>query len=123
MTAIWTPEYREDTPAWCNEPVAYGAGIQRALWCKHALSTADWWNIYTSGMGDGTTGLHETPAAPGATSLFRFNKDSDLDGYSDRSEAKLGTDEQDAADYPQPELLQGCTASQAGMWSRQRSRS
>ena len=44
---------------------------------------------------------------PGATALFRFNKDSDLDGYSDRSEARLGTDPNDPAAFPKPELLAG----------------
>ncbi len=43
----------------------------------------------------------------GATALFRFNKDTDLDGYSDRSEARLGSDPEDAASYPRPELLAG----------------
>ncbi|MCB0186906.1 MAG: hypothetical protein KDE31_21715, partial [Caldilineaceae bacterium] len=43
LTTIWTPEYRSDTPAWCVEPQVVGSGSQRTLWCKHALSTADWW--------------------------------------------------------------------------------
>ena len=92
MIAVWTPEYRADTPAWCVEPQVVGTGSQRTLWCKHALSTADWWNVYTDGMGDGSEGFQDTPAAPGQTALFRFNSDSDLDGYSDRSEERLGTD-------------------------------
>ena len=54
LIAIWTPEYRSDTPAWCVEPRVVGTGSQRTLWCKHALSTADWWNVYTNGLGDGT---------------------------------------------------------------------
>ncbi len=64
-------------------------------------------NIYTNNLGDGTTDLNETPAVGGATALFRFNKDTDLDGYSDRSEVRLGTDSEDAASYPRPELLAG----------------
>ncbi len=107
MVAIWTPEYRADTPAWCAEPKIVGTGSQRTLWCKHALSTADWWNIYTNGLGDGSEGLHETPASPSAVALFRFNKDSDFDGYSDRSEVRLGTDANDPGDHPQPELIAG----------------
>lgn len=107
VIAIWTPEYRSDTPAWCAEPQVVGVGGQRTLWCKHALSTADWWNVYTNGLGDGAEGFQETPASPGAVALFRFNKDSDLDGYSDRSEDRLGTDPNDAGDFPRPELLAG----------------
>jgi hypothetical protein len=114
LTAIWTPEYRSDTPAWCVEPQVVGGGAQRTLWCKHALSTADWWNIYTSGLGDGTEGFQDTPASPGATALFRFNQDSDLDGYSDRSEDRLGTDKIDPADYPRPELLAGVHSRRTG---------
>ena len=107
LTALWTPEYRGDTPAWCVEPQVLGAGASRAVWCKHALSTADWWNIYTNNLGDGTAPLDQTLAVPGGVALFRFNQDSDLDGYSDRSEAQLGTDPANPADFPKPEVLGG----------------
>ena len=115
LIAIWTPEYGlADTPSWCVEPRVVGVGGQRTLWCKHALSTADWWNIYTDGLGDGSEGLQDTPAAPGSVALFRFNKDTDLDGYSDRSEARLGTDPNDPADHPQPELIAGVHSIRVG---------
>jgi PKD repeat protein len=107
MTAIWTPEYRSDNPAWCQagwRPSDYPAKV---LWCKHELSTAEWWNVYTDGLGDGGEGFQDTPAAPGAVALFRFNQDSDLDGFSDRSEQRLGTDPNDASSFPQPEVLAG----------------
>jgi len=107
LVAIWTPKYRADTPAWCDEPRVVGSGAQRTLWCRKALSTADWWSIYTSGLGDGSEGFQDTPASPGSIALFRFNKDSDLDGYSDRSELRLGTDPHDPTSYPRPELLAG----------------
>ncbi|MGB9872763.1 MAG: hypothetical protein ACPLYD_14045, partial [Anaerolineae bacterium] len=110
LIAIWTPEYRADTPAWCNEPQRVGT----TLWCKHALSTADWWNVYTSGLGDGSEGFQDTPAAPGSVALFRFNKDSDLDGYSDRSEQRLGTDPNDPASHPKPELIAGVHSIRSG---------
>jgi hypothetical protein len=103
LISIWTPEQRADTPSWCLEPERYG----NTLWCKHALSTADWWNIYTNDMGDGSQGFQDTTAVPGQTALFRFNKDSDLDGYSDRSEMCMGTDPEDVSDFPRPELLAG----------------
>lgn len=107
MTAIWTPEYRSDNPAWCQagwRPTDYPAKV---LWCKHELSTAEWWNVYTDGLGDGGEGFQDTPAAPGGVALFRFNQDSDLDGFSDRSEERLGTDANDATSFPRPELLAG----------------
>jgi len=107
LVAIWTPEYRQDVPAWCAVPRVVGAGANQTVWCKHALTTADWWNIYTNNLGDGTMPLQETSAVAGATALFRFNADSDLDGYSDRSEVRLDTDPYDAGSYPQPELLAG----------------
>lgn len=110
LTAIWTPEYRADTPTWCGAPSRTG----NTLWCRHALSTADWWNVYTNGMGDGTEGFQDTAAAPGQVALFRFNQDSDLDGYSDRSEARLGTDPDDPASFPKPELLAGVHSIQNG---------
>ena len=65
-------------------------------------------------MGDGTEGFQDTPAAPGQTALFRFNQDSDLDGYTDRSEERLGTDPDDPASYPKPELLAGVHSIRSG---------
>jgi hypothetical protein len=58
-------------------------------------------------LGDGTTQLNQTLAAPNSTAFFRFNKDTDLDGYSDRTEQQLGTDPLNAASHPKPELLAG----------------
>ncbi|MEA3309758.1 MAG: hypothetical protein U9Q70_09645 [Chloroflexota bacterium] len=57
LIAVWTPETRADTPAWCDQPNHVGA----TLWCRHALSTADWWNVYLNGLGDGTEGFQDTP--------------------------------------------------------------
>lgn len=110
LLAIWTPEYRADTPAWCDGPQRVGT----TLWCRHALSTADWWNVYTDGLGDGSEGFQDTLAAPGSVALFRFNRDSDLDGYRDRSEERLGTDPDDPSDHPRPELIAGVHSSREG---------
>jgi hypothetical protein len=108
--AIWTPEYRADTPAWCGEPRRTGA----TLWCKRSLSTSEWWNVYLDNLGDGTQPLQETPAGPGAVAFFRFNADSDLDGFSDRSEAMAGTDPFDPSSHPKPELLAGLHSIRSG---------
>ncbi|GIV80146.1 MAG: hypothetical protein KatS3mg050_4540 [Litorilinea sp.] len=107
LTAIWTPEYRSDTPSWCREPRRPTDQPTKVVWCKKELSTADWWNIYTDGLGDGSEGFQDTQAVPGSVALFRFNKDTDLDGFSDRSERRLGTDPNDASSFPRPELLAG----------------
>jgi hypothetical protein len=110
LIAIWTPEYgytRSNTPAWCQEayrPIDYP---DQVVWCKHAISTADWWNVYTDGLGDGSEGFQDTQAVPSTVALFRFNKDTDLDGFSDRSETQLGTDPKDATSFPHPEVVAG----------------
>ncbi len=114
LVSIWTPEYTSSTPSWCQEPFRPSGPQASAVWCKHALSTADWWNIYTNGLGDGSQGFQETPATPGSVALFRFNKDSDLDGFSDRSEVRLGTDANDAVSFPRPELLAGVHSQRSG---------
>ncbi|MEM7531660.1 MAG: dockerin type I domain-containing protein [Chloroflexota bacterium] len=110
IIAIWTPEQGYDqnnTPSWCQEPLRPSDFPSKGLWCKHTLSTADWWNVYTDGLGDGSEGFQNSAAVPESTVLFRFNKDSDLDGFSDRSEARLGTDANDASSFPKPEVLAG----------------
>ena len=114
IIAIWTPEYRTDTPSWCQSPRRPTDFPSKALWCKHTLSTADWWNVYTDGLGDGGEGFQSTPAAAGAVALFRFNQDRDLDGFSDRSEARLGTDANDASSFPRPEVLAGVHNTRTG---------
>jgi len=103
LVSISTPEYGTSKPTGCQEDYHVGT----TWWCKHALSTADWWNVYTDGLGDGSEGFQDTPAVPGAVALFRFNKDTDLDGFSDRSEARLGTAINDATSFPKPEVLAG----------------
>ncbi|MEM7531669.1 MAG: LamG-like jellyroll fold domain-containing protein, partial [Chloroflexota bacterium] len=109
LIAIWTPE--DGAVSRCVEPRPVGS----RLLCKHALSTAEWWNVYTDGLGNSSSeGFQDTPAASGAVALFRFNQDSDLDGYSDRSERQLGTDADDATSFPRPELLAGLHSIRTG---------
>lgn len=107
ITGLWSPEYRQDTPDWCDEPIVAGVGANQTRWCKHAVSVMDWWNVYLNNMGDANSDLNETQAVSGGTVLIRVNSDSDLDGYSDRSELRLGTDILDVNSYPAPELIAG----------------
>lgn len=103
MTAIWTPESRSDSPAWCNEPMA----VNNIIWCKHALTTSEWWNVFTSNYSDGSESYQDAIITPGSVALIRFNQDDDSDGYSNLTEERLGTDKYNGYDYPQPELIAG----------------
>lgn len=102
LNALWTPEpYTGSLPTWCDQPRVVG----ETLWCRHALSTAQWWTVYTSGMGADSSGFHEVAPQPGSSAVFRFFTDSDGDGYSDVSEADIGTDPNNPTDFPQAQLL------------------
>lgn len=114
LTAVWTPEYRSDTPSWCVEARHPTDQPSQAVWCKHTLSTGEWWNVYADGLGTDGEGYENTPAIPGATALFRFNQDRDLDGYSDRSEELFGTDPTDGSSFPFPELIAGIHSVRSG---------
>ena len=75
--------------------------------------------MYMDGLGDGSIDFKDTPLPPlpreeTPVVFLRFNRDSDLDGYSDRSELRLGTDPNDPASHPQPELLAGYTEVRSG---------
>ncbi|MCA0352064.1 MAG: carboxypeptidase regulatory-like domain-containing protein [Chloroflexi bacterium] len=110
LIAVWTPERRTDSPSWCRLPRRVGA----ILWCQHALSAAEWWNIYSGGLGNGDLGFQDMAAAPAAGALFRFNQDSDLDGYSDSDELRLQTDPHNASSFPKPELLAATHSTRVG---------
>ena len=76
---------------------------------EYALTGTSWWNMYLS---DGLTysgDFKTTLAKPNTSVLIRILSDRDLDGYNDRNEAKLGTDPDDPASHPNPELLAGTT--------------
>lgn len=100
LVAIWTPEIRSDIPAWCDSPRAYS----NRVYCKRALSTADAWLIYSSGMTGDATSYQRMTAQSGAQALFRFRRDSDKDGYPDEVEDRLGTNKNSARSVPMPEL-------------------
>ena len=103
LNTLWTPEFN---------------GINPPTWQEHYLSDIAWWNIYQTCAADcatvGSTPLHEQNAQAGGAILFRFNRDSDRDGYQDRVELRYGTDKDDPASHPQPELLAGYTTTRTG---------
>ena len=110
LVSYWTPEKTSTIPSWCTE----GYTIGDTTWCKHYLSATDWWNIYFSGFEDGNSTLGELSAIRGSTLLFRVNKDSDADGYSDKAEIKFGTDYIDPAVFPKAELIAGLYSERSG---------
>lgn len=114
LIAFWTPEMRADTPAWCASPNVVGSGSQRTVWCKHTLSTTEWWNVYSRGIESEGGSYDNAIATPESLVFFRFDKDSDLDGYSDVSESRLGTNANNAASYPRAEVLAGLHSERTG---------
>jgi len=103
LNALWTPEYRPDTPSWCQASYRTGS----TLWCRHAVAGTEWWNIYVNDASGVAKSFQDVPAVPGSITLLRFNNDSDQDGYNNRTEIYLGTDRYDPSDHPQPELTAG----------------
>ena len=93
LVSITTPEFSS------NPPIFYA----------HNLTSYDWWNIYFSEGIDYTGAIRTTLAQPNSSILIRIVSDRDFDGYNDRNEAKLGTDPDDPASHPYPELLAGYT--------------
>ena len=111
LIALWTPEYIPEVPGWCDEPRVVGLGEKQIVWCKHALTTMEWWNVYSRDLGNGSEPLQDLLAVPGGIALFRINKDTDHDGYSDRSEERFFTNPFDSMSFPKPELIAGLHSS------------
>lgn len=99
LNSLWTPEFN---------------GINPPTWNEHYLSDIAWWNVYLTQADGGNTPLKDLAAQAGSGLLFRFNRDSDRDGYQDRVEMHYGTDKNDPASHPQPEVLAGYVASRSG---------
>ncbi len=110
IVAIWTPEGGPTPADWCQAPRVVGSTV----WCRHALSTAEWWNVYTANLAVGSDGYENSAAVPGSVVFFRFNQDSDWDGYNDRIEVSLGTDPNDSTSFPWPELIAGLLRTRVG---------
>ncbi|MBN2502051.1 MAG: hypothetical protein JXB38_14810, partial [Anaerolineales bacterium] len=99
LNSLWTPEFN---------------GIQPPMWNEYFLSEIAWWNVYLTQADAGNTPLHQLPAQAGSALLFRFNRDSDRDGYQDRVEMQYNTNKDDPASHPQPEVLAGYVESRQG---------
>ena len=113
LNSLWTPEFD---------------GINPPIWNEYFLSDIAWWNLYLTQADAGDTPLQDLPAQAGSALLFRFNRDSDRDGYQDRVEMMhycslspldpdylyCGTAQDQATIHPQPEVLAGYTSSRNG---------
>jgi len=114
LLAIFTPEVKSAIPEGCKEDENIAPRSNTFVFCKHALTGTSWWNFYLSDGLDYTGAFQDTLAAPNTTMLVRIVSDRDLDGYNDRNEIRLGTDPDDPADHPSPNLLAGYTKSCSG---------
>lgn len=100
VNSLRTPEFNGSNPPTFNE---------------HFLSDIAWWNVYqtcdtqssTDCANVGATALKDQTARPNSAILIRMNRDSDRDGYKDSVELKSGTDKNDPASHPQPEVVAG----------------
>ena len=113
LNALWTPEYD---------------GVNPPTWHEHYLSDIAWWNVYLTQADAGDTSLQDLPAQAGSGLLFRFNRDSDRDGYNDRAEFRYycalpasDPDHAHCADahlrpeiHPQPEVAAGYVTARSG---------
>lgn len=88
LLSLSVPHYETTTPNWVSHPLLDNA----------------WWNLYLDNLGDGSSAFKDTPASADSMVLIRMNKDTDRDGYSDRTETALGTDLNDPALHPTPQL-------------------
>jgi thermitase len=98
LLSIFTPEFNTNPPTFV----------------EHSLTGTSWWNIYLS---DGLTyvdAFKDTTASPNSSVLIRIVTDSDLDGYNNRNEIRIGTDPDDPASHPSPNLVAGYTKSCTG---------
>jgi CARDB len=82
-------------------------------WRQHAASDMAWWHIYLT-QDAGNTQLRDLGAQAGSALLFRFDRDSDRDGYPDRTELQYGTDPNDASSHPVPAVIAGYVSSRQG---------
>lgn len=99
MNGLWTPEYN---------------GVQPPSFREHAISDMAWWKVFLTQSDAGSVPLRDLRADPGSGILIRMNRDSDRDGYQDRVEMRYGTDRNDPASHPMPEVLAGYVSTRTG---------
>jgi len=113
LNALWTPEFDGTNPP---------------TWSEHYLSDIAWWNVYLTQAEGGGTPLQDLSAQANSALLFRFNRDSDRDGYNDRAEFRYycglpvaHPEVEHCAEahllpevHPQPEVLAGYVAERVG---------
>ena len=97
-TSIFTPEFGSNPP----------------IFNEYALDDTTWWNIFLSEKPTNTESIFANVAKPGTSTLLRFYSDQDNDGYNDRSEVRLKTDQTNPDLHPNPELLAGYTTDCVG---------
>jgi hypothetical protein len=114
LLAVFTPELASNVPSSCVQDATIAPASNTMVYCKHALTGTSWWNFYLSDGLNYDGAFKDTLAAPNTTMLVRIVSDRDLDGYNDRNEIKLGTDPDDPAEHPSPNLLAGYTKSCVG---------
>ena len=79
----------------------------QVTWVNHPLTYNSWWNIYYSDNLNYTGSISTTLPAAGEAIVIRILDDTDLDGFNDRTEERLGTDPEDSGSHPTPEFLAG----------------
>ncbi|MBP8121258.1 MAG: hypothetical protein KAZ26_01415 [Caldilineaceae bacterium] len=113
LNSLWTPEF---------------SGVNAHAWNEHFLSDIAWWNVYLTQADSGNIPLKDLPAQAGSGILFRFNRDSDRDGYNDRAEFRYycalpatNPDHVHCSDgylrpeiHPQPDVLAGYVSQRVG---------
>jgi thermitase len=98
LLSISTPEFTTNPPTFV----------------EHSLTGTSWWNIYLSEGLTYVDAFKDTTASPNSSVLIRIVTDSDLDGYNNRNEIRIGTDPDDPASHPSPNLVAGYTKSCTG---------
>lgn len=94
LLTIFTPEYNE------NHEITE--------WNEYIVSDRSWFNIYLSDYGDGSNlPFRDKIAKPESRILLRFNKDTDLDNFSDRVEREYETNLDNGNDHPNATLIAG----------------
>lgn len=78
-------------------------------WNEYQVTDRSWWNIYLSDKieAEANYRFKDKKAIPESRILLRFNKDTDLDHFSDRIERNYGTSIFDPGFHPNATLVAG----------------